>query len=100
VVAHSAPDAGAFCQLLQTEELAGTISLPKQDAGVDAGGETSSTGDAGALAEEEGLIGSHAFTISAVPGTDCSEALPPAGPFVQLPCVVRYTLLGTPTESF
>jgi hypothetical protein len=98
-VAQSAPDASSFCQLLQSERLSGRVSLVGLgDAGVDAGGATTST-DAGAL-PEGGLSGDHVFAISAAPGTDCSEALAPRGPFQQLPCTVRYALSGAETEPF
>jgi hypothetical protein len=113
-VARSAPDAGSFCQLIQTEKLIGAVAVAEDvlDAGVDASAlakaadgeeeeedEESSYDEDGPL-PSEGLVGEHLFTIEPAAGTDCREALSPRGPFAKLPCVVRYDLSCTPTESF
>jgi hypothetical protein len=100
-VAQSTEDAGPFCQLLQSERLSGSVALPQDSdaALVDAQAPNPSDPDAGGL-PTSGLVGEHRFTISAAPGTDCSEALAPRGAFRQLPCLVRYELRGTETASF
>jgi hypothetical protein len=93
LVASSVPDGGTLpCRLIQTELLTGRVAL--SDAGV-----TDVDLDAGESEEDERgkglmLLGKHELNISAEPGGDCSEALPPKGAFQKLPCVLRYQLRG------
>lgn len=97
-VASSAPDAGAYCQLVQTEKLAGSVALPRtKDAGADA---APAAEDASVASDAVPLQAEHVLTISAAPGTDCSAALAPVGPFLHLPCTLRYALTGTEAKSF
>lgn len=99
-VASSAPDAGAYCQLIQSEKLAGSVVRPgAKDAGADADADGSAE-DATVTSDTVLLQAEHVLTISAAPGTDCSEALAPVGPFLQLPCTLRYALTGTEAKSF
>lgn len=116
VVARSAPDAGAFCQLVQDEVLEGAVaekaSASSDDGGPLDAGIAKSTGstdddskddddeDADFERPAEGLVGRHVFSIKAAAGTDCSDALSPRGPFERLPCTVAYDLKGTDTKSF
>jgi hypothetical protein len=105
LVAHSAPDASIFCQLMQSDQVSGVASLESSDAGTADAGADAATEDTDAATAPgspppHGLTGQHVFMISAVAGTDCTEALTPIGPFERLPCKVRYTLEGTPAESF
>lgn len=101
LVAKSAPDAGVFCQLVQDEELEGVVALETaEDAGASGSPKSTGSQEDELEAPDEGFVGRHVFHIKAAAGTDCRDALPPAGPFEQLPCTVSYDLIGSPTESF
>lgn len=100
VADQSPEDAETFCQILQEEALTGSVATLTADGGSES---PASDQDAGAeqVVSAEGLVGEHVFTLRAADGTDCTAALVAAGGgFEMLPCKVRYSLTGTPTESF
>lgn len=89
------------CALIQDEiiELA-TRQPDVGDGGVEGGG------DAGAGADDAGavgptlLVGTDEVTLTVAPGYDCSATLGSnGGPFIALPCGVRYSLSGSPSEA-
>jgi hypothetical protein len=103
VVANSSPDAGPFCQLVQTEVRSGSVTLTStQGSAADAGADIDASEALPTADVDAGpaLVGTHVLTISAASGTDCSAALPPRGAYQALPCTVSYTLSGSPTHSF
>jgi len=83
------------CNLLQIDELViDDVPVPASqvvgDGGVDAGP------DAGPVEEDEEpepLVGRSIITLGAAPGYDCSAAVAVyGGPFLALPCQIRYDL--------
>jgi hypothetical protein len=101
IVATSAPERGPRCDIVQSASLVAEVEREEsddddkeRDAGTD-GGE----GDAGA-SEALVLTAVYKLDIGQAAGTDCSAALAPKGPFVNLPCVVRYRFRGVERAPF
>lgn len=78
----------ASCVLTQQEHIAGTLEEMPSDT------DTPMT-DAGMPASPGRLHADNTIRWAALPGTDCSKALAPTGPFAMLPCTARYELEGT-----
>jgi hypothetical protein len=81
------------CRLLVRERIHGRVLRDGQpDGGID---DVGTAADAG-TAESADLIGENEITFRAAPGDDCGLVLERnGGPFIELPCSVRYEIEGT-----